>query len=67
MEILKLTLLALAVLVVAVGIFMIFTLLADKKQLKNQPDNCSSDNQTRSFGCGCGAGYCGQPIRHEKG
>jgi hypothetical protein len=62
MKTLLLLLVTLGVLAIVVGFFFLaFTLLGSKNQ-NNGQENCSTDNNPRSFGCGCGSGACGLPA-----
>lgn len=67
MEILKLTLLALAILIIVVGMFMLFTLWAGKRRVETQGENCDSENNSPTLGCGCGSGFCGLPVNPDEG
>ncbi len=63
METLKLVLATLGLLIVVVGFFFVAFALLGKK--KTDADECSTDANTRSFGCGCGSGACGLPVERK--
>lgn len=64
MGILKLGLVTFGLLVVIVGFFFVAFALSGKKNTDGE--ECSTNGNTSSFGCGCGSGACGMPVnRHE--
>ncbi|HPF93849.1 MAG TPA: hypothetical protein PLV65_07920 [Tenuifilaceae bacterium] len=64
METLKLVLATLGVLIIIVGFFFVAFTLLGKNKSQGQ-ESCNTDEQTRSFGCGCGSGACGLPVDRQ--
>jgi hypothetical protein len=64
METLKLVVITIGLLSLIVGFFFVAFALLGKKNTND--DDCSTDNNSRSFGCGCGTGACGMPADRGK-